>query len=101
MTSEDPKDLQVDHINGDKSDNRWKNLRLATNAQNRMNAKRPASNSSGAKGVTWYAKDQCWFGRVAIGGKFVLNRRFQNFQDACDAVVAARNAHHKEFARHD
>lgn len=100
MTEQDPGIYQIDHINGDKSDNRWANLRLATNAQNRLNAKCPVSNVSGVKGVRWYGKDNCWFGRVALGGRFVLNRRFRTFQEACDAVELARNTYHKEFARH-
>ena len=44
---------QVDHINGDKTDNRIKNLRLATTAQNQMNCKAHCDNSTGFKGVTY------------------------------------------------
>jgi len=100
MTGQDPGGYQIDHINGNKSDNRWENLRLATNSQNRLNAKRPTSNTSGAKGVRWCAKDRCWFARVALNGRNVLYRRFRSFDDACDAATWARDTHHKEFARH-
>lgn len=40
MTGTDPGNYVVDHINCDRSDNRWCNLRLATRSQNRMNSKR-------------------------------------------------------------
>jgi len=101
MTGEDPRELQVDHINGNRLDNRWENLRLATNSQNQLNAKRSIANVSGAKGVRWCVKDRCWFGRVALNGRYVLNRRFQSFEDACAAVAKARNVYHGEFGRHN
>lgn len=50
MTGEIP--IQVDHINRKRADNRWQNLRSATNAQNVMNSKLNKRNTSGFKGVT-------------------------------------------------
>lgn len=47
-------ELEIDHINGDKSDNRYVNLRLATRTENMMNMKKPAHNTSGFKGVSWH-----------------------------------------------
>lgn len=48
MTGE-PAAHEVDHINGDRSDNRWINLRPATRAQNAVNT--PARSRTGFKGV--------------------------------------------------
>ena len=42
---------EIDHINGDKSDNRWCNLREATRSQNECNKGLKANNTSGVKGV--------------------------------------------------
>lgn len=37
VTGEDPREFEVDHRNGDRSDNRWTNLRLATVSEQRGN----------------------------------------------------------------
>lgn len=58
MTGEFPPD-QIDHINRIKSDNRWKNLRLANGSQNQMNSTRN-DNTSGKKGVHWHKQSGKW-----------------------------------------
>ena len=46
-------EVEVDHINGDKSDNRIANLRLASTQQNCSNKGKNKNNTSGYKGVTF------------------------------------------------
>lgn len=50
----------IDHKNGDKSDNRIENLRLANPSQNRHNQKVRKDNTSGMTGVQWHNKDKVW-----------------------------------------
>lgn len=45
--------LQIDHINGNRSDNRPSNLRLASQSQNNANARKRQSGTSQFKGVSW------------------------------------------------
>ncbi|PNE10603.1 MAG: HNH endonuclease [Beijerinckiaceae bacterium] len=55
MTGEWPKD-QIDHVNLNKGDNRWCNLREADNSKNRANTPPPSTSTSGYKGAHWGLK---------------------------------------------
>lgn len=59
-----PKGKAVDHINGNILDNRKENLRICLNKNNVKNSKRPITNTSGYKGVSWYKPSKKW--RVSI-----------------------------------
>lgn len=53
MTGNFPSEY-TDHINGNKLDNRWINLRQASPTENNRNARKRKDNSSGFKGVNYY-----------------------------------------------
>lgn len=57
-------DLQIDHINGDRTDNRWFNLRHVDNRTNSKNQKRRATNTSGHNGVFWMKSAKKWSAKV-------------------------------------
>lgn len=65
MTGEWPSRV-IDHADGDKHNNKWSNLRLATRTENNANQPRPVSNTSGYKGVTWNAKNGRWQAQIHI-----------------------------------
>ncbi len=92
MTGEWP--TQVDHINGNRADNRWSNLRVATPKQNAANRGAQANNTSGAKGVTWYPPLQKWHVQCAkrhIG-------YFPTVELAAAAYLNAARVHYGDFA---
>lgn len=61
MTGEMPdKTVDMDHVNMDRSDNRWANLRLASRGQNMQNRPKQRHNSSGYKGVVFHPKSGKW-----------------------------------------
>lgn len=63
-------DGQIDHINGDKLDNRISNLRVATTSQNKQNMRKARSDSrSGLIGASWHTKSNKWRAAIQIDGK--------------------------------
>lgn len=95
-----PVDL-IDHINGNRTDNRICNLREATNAQNMRNSKLQRRNKSGEKGVMWRERDKRWIAACKVNGKPNYVGCFVELQDAVNAVREFRNKHHGEFARNN
>ena len=89
----------VDHINGDRADNRFANLREATLAENARNSAKPANNTSGLKGVTWKRRNQRWCAQVSVDNRKIHLGLFDTPEAAYAAYVAAANQHHGEFAR--
>ena len=64
-----PKGFDVDHINGDYSDNRRENLRVCTTSQNCMNQRKSANRSSIYKGVSWFKNVGKWAVQIRKEGK--------------------------------
>lgn len=98
MTGSDPDD-QIDHINGNRLDNRWSNLRAANNGQNRWNTKIAKNNTSGIKGVCFDKARDRWVASIAAGGSNKKLGRFKSKQEAIAARRLAETAMHGEFAR--
>jgi hypothetical protein len=76
-------DSHMDHVNGDRSDNRLCNLRVVTPAENCRNMRRSSSNTSGVPGVHWNGKIKKWVAAVkdADGNQIHLGC-FTALQDA-------------------
>lgn len=98
MTGEWPPN-QIDHINCVRDDNRWSNLREATNAQNQANKGPRCDNSTGFKGVRFDQDRQKFRARVKLNGKEYHLGRFGTAEEAHAAYVAASIELLGEFAR--
>ena len=82
MTGEWPND-EIDHINGNPSDNRWKNLRAVSRWENNRNSKIQKNNTSGLRGVSWYKNYKKWCVRIHDNnGKRINLGYFDNFNEA-------------------
>jgi hypothetical protein len=78
---------QIDHINGDKDDNRIVNLRSVPNAENRKNQVRRKDNKSGYQGVCWVRGK--WRASIQVNGKSIHLGRYSEITDALAARAAA------------
>ena len=86
----------VDHVNGDPSDNRWSNLRPATQAQNLMNTSHRAV--SGYKNVYRQTGLETWCVRFTFNGKIENFGSFKDIAVAADVARRVRISRHGEFA---
>lgn len=93
--------VHVDHINGDTLDNRRTNLRECSNQQNQYNSKKPKTNTSGYKGVSWYKPYKKWRATIRISGKKKHLGYFSDLQEAYQAYCQASLENHKEFSKID
>lgn len=84
---EDPLDWQIDHINGNRSDNRIENLRLASRVQNARNRGIQSNNSVGVVGIRRTRNDK-WAVQIGSSRQRVHLGTFDTEAEA----VAARQA---------
>jgi hypothetical protein len=84
-------DNEIDHINGNPSDNRISNLRDVTRKQNMENKKIYKNNKSGYSGVTWHSRDKKWQVRIGHYGKRISLGFFDDLNEAISVRIKAEN----------
>lgn len=102
MTGEWPA-ADIDHRDGDAMNNRWGNLRLATNAQNQANRKAMTGSKTGVKGVSPLSKSSRWtktmfMARITLNGREVYLGAFPTIAEAQAVYEKAAREHFGEFA---
>lgn len=88
---------EIDHINGDRADNRMENLREVSSGENGRNKGLRADNTSGQVGVSWSRLEGKWKVLIWRNGKPYSRGTFTNFVDA----VRSRKAAEAEFGFHE
>lgn len=80
---------EVDHIDRDPSNNRLTNLREASRTCNSRNCGKGARNTSGVKGVFWYARYGKWQSSIMVDHKEKQLARHTDFTEAVAHRLAA------------
>lgn len=88
----------IDHINGDKGDNRISNLRLCTMSENMRNAKKRKTNTSGVIGVWFDRRSGKWQAEILVNYKKTYIGSFSDLGDAASARREAEIKYHGEFS---
>ena len=87
MTGDLPE--EIDHIDHDRANNKWSNLRAVTRYENCRNQKISKKNTSGFTGVSWSKANNKWRAEVGLRkGRVVMN--FDSIEDAVKAVDSVR-----------
>jgi len=89
--------IQVDHIDGNRINNKIENLRDATSSQNNQNRK--TTSSSGIKGVVWHKQSKKWVASICVNRKSVHLGSFLSIEEAALVANKARQSAHGEFYR--
>ena len=97
MTGDMP-DGNIDHINRDRADNRWCNLRLASASQNAMNSGLREANTSGVKGVSWSKGKRRWIAFITLNGRRRHLGSSTMIEEAKRIREAAEAEHFGEYA---
>ncbi len=90
--------LVIDHRNGNPADNRWSNLRLATNQQNSFNQRLPKHNTTGFKGVVATTSGK-WAAGIKVDGVRAHLGTFDTREAAAEKYQQAAKAAFGEFYR--
>jgi hypothetical protein len=98
MTGKLPKS-EIDHINMDRADNRWDNLRVATTSQNKANSGKRSNNTSGFKGIWWHKRAGKWAASIMVSGSKRSLGLYTTPETAHAAYTDAAKKYFGEFAR--
>ena len=93
-----PQGVDVDHIDGNKNNNRRSNLRICTRSQNLQNQRKHKSSTSRYKGVAFHIRSNKWDCRITVFGKVIHLGSYATETEAALAYNTAAMRYFGEFA---
>lgn len=94
-----PSGAEVDHIDGDVTNNRKSNLRLCSHAENGRNIKKKTNNTSGHTGVSWSKPHRLWRAYIVLNNRQKHLGLFKSVEGAAAAYQSAAEQLFGEFRR--
>ena len=93
---------EIDHIDGDRSNNRIENLRDVSAQTNMKNTPLRLTTSSGHVGISWHSQSKKWQANIGSGRSYYYLGLFADINDAIAARKAAEVKHgfHPTHGRH-
>ncbi len=91
-----PKEF-LDHINGNKLDNRFVNLRECSRSQNGMNRPKQSNNTTGYKGVYYHTQSKRYRAKVTINKKVKMLGNYKTPEEAYNRYLEYCKEHFKDF----
>lgn len=79
----------IDHIDHNRANNKWDNLRLVDLATNSKNLSKFINNTSGVTGVVWVKNRKKWGARIRVNGKDISLGNYHTLEEAAKARKAA------------
>jgi hypothetical protein len=100
ITGEAPP-LDVDHINHDRLDNSFGNLRKVSRKENLKNRSVGSNNKSGVIGVSWAKEREKWNARIGTDKGYKNLGYFTNKKDAVEArkIAEVKNSYHENHGK--
>lgn len=89
----------VDHINGNRLDNRKENLRICTKDKNPINCKTYKNNTSGCKGVSWKKSLNKWQVELNYNKKRIYLGVYSDLKEAIKIRKEAEKEYYGEYIR--
>lgn len=86
----------IDHINGNRCDNKIENLRAVSKTENNRNKRISHSNKTGSTGVNWHKRDQRWYATISNNGRQIHLGYF----DTKEMAVFARLSAERDYGYH-
>lgn len=94
-----PKDIKIDHIDKNKSNNKIQNLRLASMSQNSSNHSLYKNNTSGYTGVVFDPNKKTWIAQIQYNNKTIRKHGFTSKEDAYRERQNLEIKYHKNFSQ--